>query len=301
MVKNRYKRKINEMNQHQPPIPTEHQTLVDILRWRALHQPNQRAYTFLLDGEKDQVHITYSELDQKARAIGAWLQEMEAAGERALLLYPSGLEFIAAFFGCLYAGTIAVPSYPPRRNRLNSRLEAIVKNSQPIVGLSNAAHVEPHPMPELADMEWLITDHIVTSLGSEWEEPTLSADTLAFLQYTSGSTNTPKGVMLSHRNLLHNLSLIQGGFGATSSSRGVIWLPLYHDMGLIGGVLEPLYIGAPTTIMSPVAFLQKPLRWLQAISRYRATISGGPNFAYEYCVEKISPKERERLRKLKSK
>ena len=144
------------MNQHQPPIPTEHQTLVDILRWRALHQPNQRAYTFLLDGEKDQVHITYSELDQKARAIGAWLQEMEAAGERALLLYPSGLEFIAAFFGCLYAGTIAVPSYPPRRNRLNSRLEAIVKNSQPIVGLSNAAHVEPHPMPELADMEWLI-------------------------------------------------------------------------------------------------------------------------------------------------
>ncbi len=295
VVKDSYQRKIDDMNQHILPITNEHQTLVDILRWRALQQPNQRAYTFLLDGEEEAVHITYAELDEQARAIGAWLQQMNATGERALLLYPTGLEYIAAFFGCLYADVIAVPAYPPRRKRLNSRLQAIVKNAQPIVGLTNVAHVEPHPMSELADMEWLVTEHIATSLASEWQEPTLSADTLAFLQYTSGSTNTPKGVMLSHRNLLHNLSLIQRGFGATSSSRGVIWLPPYHDMGLIGGILEPLYVGMEVVLMSPMAFLQKPLRWLQAISRYRATSSGGPNFAYEYCVEKISPKEREGL------
>ena len=277
---------------------TNCKTLVEILRWRALHQPNQRAYTFLLDGENDEVHLTYSELERQAQAIAARLQGMGLTAQPALLLYPPGLDFITGFFGCLYAGVVAVPSYPPRRKRPSPRLEAIVKDAQPAVVLADATireQVKQHPTNELAGLEWLVTDQIATSASSDWQEPSISTHSLAFLQYTSGSTARPKGVMITHSNLLHNLALIQRSFEVTTYSRGVTWLPLYHDMGLIGGILEPFYVGSPTTLMSPVSFLQKPWRWLQAISRYQATISGGPNFAYEYCVEKISQKEREGL------
>ena len=294
------------MNQHILPITNEHQTLLGILRSRAQHQPNQRAYTFLVDGECEEIHLTYAELDQQARAIAAHLQQMgitSEAGthpaERALLLYPPGLDFIAAFFGCLYAGVIAVPSYPPRRKRANPRLEAIIKDAQPALLLSDTtirADVMQYPKAALMDLEWLVTDHIsnksAAAQAALWQEPTLSTDSLAFLQYTSGSTSTPKGVMLTHGNLLHNLAIIQQGFEVTPNSVGLIWLPPYHDMGLIGGILEPLYVGMQVVLMSPIAFLQKPARWLQAISHYQATNSGGPNFAYDLCVEKMTPQER---------
>ena len=285
-----------------PPLSTsikKNNTLVDLLRWRAQHQPNQRAYTFLRDGEEDALHLTYAELDQQARAIGAWLQEMEVTGEtgtlpaqRVLLLYPSGLEFIAAFFGCLYAGAVAVPAYPGRYSHANKRLKAIVRDADPTVVLSNAM---PDFDQELAELEWLVTENIGTSLASEWEAAMLSGETLAFLQYTSGSTAMPKGVIVTHSNLLHNLAAMQHSFEPTPHDNGVTWLPLYHDMGLIGGILLALYVGGLSTIMSPVTFLQKPLRWLQAISRCHATVSGGPNFAYDLCVEKIRPHEREML------
>ena len=304
------------MTQHLP-IPNKHQTLVDILRWRAEHQPNQRAYTFLLDGEREEVHLTYAELDKQARAIAARLQRilrpfatLRAAqaqdtggtGERALLLYPPGLDFIAAFFGCLYAGVVAVPSYPPRRKRPSPRLQAIVQDAQPAVVLSHStirADVMRYPKPALMGLEWLVTDQSGHDLAEKqaglWQMPPISSESLAFLQYTSGSTATPKGVMLTHGNLLHNFAIIQQGFEVTPNSVGVIWLPPYHDMGLIGGILEPLYVGMQVVLMSPIAFLQKPVRWLQAISRYQATNSGGPNFAYDLCVEKITPRERETL------
>ena len=271
---------------------TERHTLVELLRWRAQHQPSQRAYTFLRDGEKDAIHLTYAELDEQARAIAAWLQEMDAMDERVLLLYPSGLDFIAAFFGSLYAGAVAVPAYPPHYAHAHKRLKAIVRDADPMVILSDA---DPDFDEELADLEWLVTPNIGTSLASEWEEPDISGETLAFLQYTSGSTAQPKGVMVTHSNLLHNLAAIQQAFEVTSEDSGVTWLPLYHDMGLIGGILLPLYAGGLSTIMSPVSFLQKPLRWLQAISRTQATVSGGPNFAYELCLENIAPHEREQL------
>ena len=245
-----------------------------------------------MDGEREEVHLTYAQLDEKARAIAAWLQEMDAEGERALLLYPSGLDFIAAFFACLYAGVTAVPAYPPGYDRSNRRLSAIVKDAEPAVILTDS---RLHSLPELAEVESLVTENISTSLASEWEEPDISAQTLAFLQYTSGSTAMPKGVMVTHDNLLHNLAAMQASFEVTSDDSGVTWLPLYHDMGLIGGVLLPLYVGGLSTLMSPLAFLQKPLRWLQAISRTQAIMSGGPNFAYDLCVEKITPHEREQL------
>ena len=301
---------------HIESLPTiETKTLVEVLRSRARHQPNQRAYTFLVDGESEEVHLTYAELDQQARAIAAGLQQMGIMGEgetlpapRVLLLYPPGLDFITAFFGCLYAGVVAVPSYPPRRKRASPRLEAIVQDAQPAVVLSDAtirADMTHNPKPALMGLEWLVTDQTACPLGIShqlgeeeaalWQMPTLSSESLAFLQYTSGSTATPKGVMLTHGNLLHNLAIIQQGFEVTPNSVGVIWLPPYHDMGLIGGILEPLYVGMQVVLMSPIAFLQKPARWLRAVSHYKGTISGGPNFAYELCVEKITPQEQATL------
>ena len=275
-------------------------TLVDLLSWRASNQPDQRAYTFLVDGETEEVHLTYKELDRWARAIALMLQNLGVTGERALLLYPPGLEYIATFFGCLYAGVVAVPAYPPQPNRPVSRLQAIVADAQATVVLtstqilSNAKRLFAHA-PELEALHWLATDDLEGGEVGSWQEHAVTRETLAFLQYTSGSTAAPKGVMLTHGNLLHNASLMYRHFEITSESRGVSWLPLYHDMGLIGMVLQAIYAGGETTIMSPVAFLQRPIRWLQAISSTRATISGGPNFAYDLCVRKITSEHKATL------
>ncbi|NET60101.1 MAG: AMP-binding protein, partial [Symploca sp. SIO2E6] len=271
-------------------------TLVDLLRYRSLHQPDRIAYTFLLDGETSSISLTYQGLERKARGIAAVLQKQGATGERALLLYPPGLEFIAAFFGCLYAGVIAVPVYPPKRNHHSNRLQGIVADAQATIVLTTTSILSNSDKTlieqlTLAPLCCIITDEIDINQADNWQPLPIDTDTLAFLQYTSGSTGTPKGVMVSHGNLLHNLSGIYKCFEHTPNSRGVIWLPLYHDMGLIGGVLQPIYGSFPVTLMSPVAFLQKPIRWLQAISRYQATTSGGPNFAYEFCVNKIKPEQ----------
>ena len=279
-------------------------TLVDLLCQRAERQADDRAYTFLVDGDSEEVHLTYSELDRQARAIGAWLVSQNLKGQRALLLYPPGLDFIAAFFGCQYAEVVAVPVYPPRLDRAPSRIQAIAADAGATVALTIDMVLEwARPLidqtPDLKELRWLSTDGIAHAAdqGSErqWQRPQITGDTLAFLQYTSGSTGTPKGVMLSHSNLLHNSAAIAYAFEHTRSAVGVFWLPSYHDMGLVGGILQPLYLGRPNILMSPVAFVQKPFRWLQAISRYRGTTSGGPNFAFDLCVRKITPKERATL------
>ncbi|WP_016949104.1 fatty acyl-AMP ligase [Anabaena sp. PCC 7108] len=271
-------------------------TLIELLIYRAQNQPQQKAYTFLQDGEREEVSLTYQELDQKARAIASRFQSLGSAGERALLLYPPGLEFITAFLGCLYAGVVAVPAYPPRQNMNLLRLQSIVTDAQATVVLTTSSLLanlvnQWDQNPELPTMQWLSTDDIDSNLSSHWQELKLDQDSLAFLQYTSGSTGIPKGVMVTHRNLLSNQRAIKIGFGHTDKTIFVGWLPLFHDMGLIGNVLQPLYLGIHSILMSPVAFLQKPLRWLQAISRYQATTSGGPNFAYDVCVRKITPEE----------
>jgi len=279
-------------------------TLVDLLRRRAECQADDRAYTFLVDGESEEVHLTYSELDRQARAIGAWLGSQDLKGQRALLLYPPGLDFIATFFGCLYAGVVAVPTYPPRMNRAPSRIQAIAADAGARVALTTDAVLERvraliDQTSDLKGLRWLSTDGTVHGAEQgyerQWQRPQITGDTLAFLQYTSGSTGTPKGVMLSHSNLLHNSALIAYAFEHTRSASGVFWLPSYHDMGLVGGILQPLYLGRPNILMSPAAFLQKPFRWLQAISRYRGTTSGGPNFAFDLCVRKITPNQRATL------
>ncbi|MBD2091223.1 fatty acyl-AMP ligase [Microcoleus sp. FACHB-1515] len=273
-------------------------TLVDLLTCRSQQQADQVGYRFLSAGTELN-HLTYGELDRQARSIAAQLQALNTAGERALLLYPPGLDFIAAFFGCLYAKVVAVPAYPPRRNQNLSRLQAIVTDAQAKVILSNSTiqtniQSDVNQTLDISAMHWLATDELASDANS-WQPPQLSADDLAFLQYTSGSTGAPKGVMITHGNLLHNSAVIQQCFAHTANSQGLIWLPPYHDMGLIGGVLQPLYANFPVALMSPVDFLQKPFRWLQAISHYRATTSGGPNFAFDLCVQKISPEQRATL------
>ena len=275
-------------------------TLVDLLRQRASYRPHDRAFTFLVDGENEELNTTYCELDRKARAVGAWLVSQGMTGKRILLLYPPGLEFISGFMGCLYGGAIAVPAYPPRKNRSVERIEAIASDANAAVALTTRDVLDRFDAlrtdtPCLKRLVWKVDGEIEPEWADRWNRPAIDGSTLAFLQYTSGSTGTPKGVMLSHRNLLHNSLRIMQAFEITRSQSSVLWLPSFHDMGLIGGILVPLYSGKFNVLMSPVAFLQKPFRWLHAISKYRATISGGPNFAYELCVRKITPQQRASL------
>ncbi|MCD6373887.1 MAG: amino acid adenylation domain-containing protein [Caldisericaceae bacterium] len=311
----------------------EIKTLVELVRWRAQTEPDKRAYTYLKDGKKP-ITMTYNELDARARALAASLQQKGLSGHRALLLYPPGLEYIVGFFGCLYANVIAVPAYPPDPNRLNRslpRLQAIVNDSKSTISLttdsimamirmlrlgnkigntlgrmpflrkfrttmrffsgSKSGVAESH---SLGDLEWISSDKIPHSLANEWRDPQVNEDTIAFLQYTSGSTGDPKGVILTHYNLLANSKVIYDTMQYPENGEGVFWIPIYHDMGLIGGVLQPLYGGVPSTLMSPITFLQHPLRWLEAInniSKDKIVATAAPNFAYELCIKKATPEK----------
>ena len=274
--------------------------LVDVLRWRAINQPDRLAYTFLTDGETEEARLTYQQLDQRSRAIAAWLQSVSKPGERVLILYPPGLDYLAGFFGCLYAGVVAVPIYPPRRNRNMERIVTIAESAQPTVLLTTGptfpvvqSFCDEHE--RLRSVRCVDTGSLVNETNDGWREPNINQSTLAFLQYTSGSTGSPKGVMLSHGNLLHNSTLLREAFEYDSNSHCVSWLPIYHDMGLIGGVLQPLFGGYPCTLMAPASFLRSPVSWLKTISRNKGVISGGPNFAYRLCVDKISPEDRAEL------
>ncbi len=274
--------------------------LIHMLRRRVQEHRDKTVYTYLTDGESQETGLTYWELERRALAIAAHLQSHLSPGQRVLLLYPPGTEFPTAFFGCLCAGMIAVPTYPPHSSQLLASLVAAVSDAGPTVALTTASTLEEyrrqiHQTPRLTALTWIPTDTITDDMADAWQEPSIGPDSLAVLQYTSGSTGSPKGVMVSHGNLLHNSSVIHSVFGTSPSSRGVIWLPPYHDMGLIGGIIQPVYAGANAILISPVHFIQKPLRWLMAISRYKGTTSGGPNFAYDLCVRKISPEQKSGL------
>ena len=279
------------------------QSLVELLTTRAACHPQRRAFTFLENGESEAGTWNYGELDRRARAIAARLQQQCKAGDRALLLFAPGLDFVAAFFGCLYAEVIAVPAYPPdpaRINRTLPRLLAIANDAQTAVVLTTESIL---PMakalmplaPELAQLSWMATDQVDLAEAESWRSSVIEGDQVAFLQYTSGSTSDPKGVMVSHGNLLHNQEMIQRGFELDDQTIVASWLPMYHDMGLIGHVLQPVYLGGPCVLMSPVAFLRRPLRWLRMISTHRATISTAPNFAYDLCLRKISDTDKQEL------
>jgi len=274
------------------PLPTEALTssnLVDLLRRRAAAQPDRTAYIYLEGGEVESARLTYGELEQRVLALAAKLAALGARGERVLLVYPPGLDYLTAFFACLAAGAVAVPVYPPRPNRPMPRILAIQANARARFALTTPAvldRLDPEQRA-LTGAEWLAPEVSIAE-AEDWRDPGIAPADLAFLQYTSGSTAAPKGVCLAHHHLLANLRQIHRAFAQSADDRGVIWLPPYHDMGLIGGLLQPLYAGYPMAMMAPVDFLQKPLRWLRAISSSRATVSGAPNFAYDLCVRKAT-------------
>jgi acyl-CoA synthetase (AMP-forming)/AMP-acid ligase II len=267
-------------------------TLVDLLRMRAVERPDAVPYIFLEDGEDDERTITAGELDARARAIACSLLATTRPGERALLVFPPGLDYIAAVFGCLYAGVIAVPAYPPDLRRLARtlpRLTAIVRGAEARVVLTTRAiQTLASALPGLEDLSWIATDG--ASGGDAWVPPPSEPEGIALLQFTSGSTTSPRGVILRHRSLMANLAAIEAAFElADRPPRTISWLPPYHDMGLIGCVLGSLYSGGQCVLMSPLHFLQQPVRWLRAITKYRGDVSGGPNFAYDLCVRRIDP------------
>ncbi len=275
-------------------------TLVEMLRDRAALHPERTACIFLLDGDQEGERLTYGELDREARRIAARLRSEGLAGERALLLFPPGLAFVAAYFGCLYAGTVAVPVYPPRSNRNLGRLHAIVADADARAVLATddviaALTRNTDAAPELARLRWIAAELGGADEDLPWVDAGVAPGDVAFLQYTSGSTSTPKGVRVTHANLLVNEGMMRDAFGHGEGLVVAGWLPVYHDMGLIGNMLHPLYMGGTCVLMSPAAFLQRPARWLEAVSRYGAETSGGPNFAYDLCVERISPEEKATL------
>lgn len=273
-------------------------TLAEALRVRAQEQPDRLAFRFLKDGQDQSTTLTYGELDAKARGIASVLRAQGAENRTVLINHLPGLDYVSSFFGCIYASAVAVPVYPPRFNPKVGRLSAIVEDAEPAAALTSDSvltalrgAIEQNPV--LSQVNWLSTDHLDPDNSYSPSEP--KGEDIAFLQYTSGSTSSPKGVMLSHRNLVANLDCIGRAFEVHSESHGVVWLPPYHDMGLIGGILEPLFWGFPVTLMSPYAFLQRPHRWLKAIDKYRGTISGGPSFAFDLCLRRISDRHLEGL------
>ena len=284
----------------QPATPDNDATMVEILRRRADKQPGKTVFTFLADGETDERCLTYARLDERARAIGRWLQERGAAGERVMILCPQGLEFIEALFGCFYAGAIAVPGYPPKAGRTMGRLETIATDC----GARFAFTIKNHlsvletalgDASVMRAMKWMAVEGIEDALAGGWEETVLTTDSLAFLQYTSGSTATPRGEMISHGNILGNSRCIWIGGGHTPETVMVSWLPMFHDAGLVGKILQPVCNGLTAILLSPGDFLQKPVRWLQAISRYRGTSSCAPNFAYDLCVQRVTAEQKASL------
>jgi len=255
-------------------------------------------YRFLPGDGKAERRITYAELDQRARSMAARIQEATRVGDRALLLVPPGIDYVVAYFASLYAGAVAVPAYPPNPRRPDPRIPGIVGDCEPTVAITTAALLSKLDQwrgsdAKVGGLRWIAVDDAVTDAAAAWRPVSDDPTRLAMLQYTSGSTAAPKGVMLTHRNLLHNLSLIRSAFNVEHKADdvGVFWLPPFHDMGLIGGILQPCYVGRGAVLMSSATFLQRPLSWLQAMSTYRASTSAAPNFAFDLCVERISAEE----------
>lgn len=266
-----------------------HRTIAEILRSRSSRKPDQVAFRFLADDALSCSEITYGELDASARRIASWIQSQDGPAHPIPLIFPAGLDFIRAFFGCLYADRCAVPLSLPTASEGVSRVLSVLADVGASMSLvaDNAKSRLARELATQSDSVGLVPFTVVRESELSWREPQADADKLALLQYTSGSTSTPKGVEISHRNLVHNIDQMATACLADEGSIGVSWLPHFHDMGLIGGILMPLCIGFPVTLMSPSSFIRRPLRWLETISKTRATISGAPNFGYEHCLREI--------------
>ncbi|CAA0102787.1 4-hydroxyphenylalkanoate adenylyltransferase [BD1-7 clade bacterium] len=277
-----------------PPVTAN--SLVDVIQYWADRKPDEDVLRFYPNGEGESVAYSYHAFDRRIKAIATQLEPYR--GERAILLFHSGINFLEAFFACFYAGVVAVPAYPPRRNHNLDRLLNIMNDCEPAIMLSSDTVLQQSQSlcqdaftPAQQALPWINTDIIEDATAANFNAPAPSADTLAFLQYTSGSTGTPKGVMLTHKNLMTNVRMAHQAYQLPANARCVSWLPLFHDMGLIGAVMTPMYWGAGSVLMPPAAFLQKPVRWLRLLSEYGQQSPVGctaPNFSFQLCVDQIS-------------
>jgi acyl-CoA synthetase (AMP-forming)/AMP-acid ligase II len=270
-------------------------SLIELLDAQADRQTDKVAYRFLRDGELDEEGLSYGELEERSRAIGARLQERMPVGERVLLIFPAGLEFVCGFFACLRAGMVAVPVYPPdpmRAERSFGRLRHIIDDCRPKAILSDGVYFNNREQlcswcPELAPLAWIASDAVGSGSADQCKSWSPKGESIALIQYTSGSTASPKGVVLEHQQILANQRLLLSRWRIGTGDIVCAWLPHYHDMGLLGVLIHSLHRGVEAVLMSPLHFLQQPLRWLRAISRYRATVSGSPSFGYELCVRRM--------------
>ncbi|WP_417446646.1 fatty acyl-AMP ligase [Kangiella sp.] len=272
-------------------------SLIDLVEHRAKVQPDKIAYIHLKDRDGDIEKITYIDFERRVKQLAAKLQEFDVAGERIVLMYPPGIDYTVAYFAVIFAGAIAVPVYEPRQSNHFNRIERILADCQPKILLTKEKVIKATSDEILEKLSqfgasWLTTDSEDCFTGDEvWKPVSLSKDSVVFLQYTSGSTGNPKGVMVTNGNLLHNSEMIRQVTGQDQSSCMVTWLPPYHDMGLIGGLIQPMYTGYQCVILSPISVIQRPIKWLNAIRDYKGTISGGPNFIYEACVKRVREKQ----------
>jgi len=275
-------------------------SLVALLEHRAATQPDDDAFVFLSDRGVLEAGLTFAQLHSRARGLAQELLRRGAPGDRALLIFPQGLDFIVALFGCLMAGIIAVPMMVPRRQSSRDSSASITADCAPrfiLVSPSLVSGPRKDIAARFADgtFEWIAVDAMAVPEPGAATLPPIEGGTIAFLQYTSGSTSDPKGVVVTHDNLLQNLEMIRLAFGATRKSTFVSWIPLYHDMGLIMSALEAFYVGACCVLMAPAAFVQRPLVWLKAIQEYRGEIACVPNFAFDLCVSRFSAEAAEGL------
>lgn len=275
-----------------PGLPDLCSSLVEILRTRARLQPQQTVFTFLRRARNVEREMTFAELDTRARAVAARIQQIAAPGDCVAVICPNDLHFIEAFMGCQYAGTIPVPSPSLQGYHAIERLRRVLGAVAPMCVVTTTAIEERltaqrERLPELLRLPHLCVDSIADADAQRWSADTTALNPLAFLQFTSGSLSTPKGVRVSHDNILHNLEMLQQTFGHHEDSRIVSWLPFFHDWGLIGGLLQPIYSGIRSILFDPFDFVRSPVSWLEVISRYRATVSGAPNFAYDQCCSAL--------------
>lgn len=276
--------------------PAAFASLADLLRYRAAAQPEERAYVVLSDRGGEEAGITFAALERRALALARRMAARAAPGERALLLCPTGIEFMIGLFGCVLAGIIAVPMMLPRRQSARDFSAGIVADCAPRLALAPRALIDGGRGDLVgrfagSGLEWLAVDNEVAASAAPGVPHAPASDDLALLQYTSGSTSAPKGVMVSHANLLANLAMIKTAFGNARRSTYVNWVPLYHDMGLVINVLQSLYVGSACVLLAPVAFIQRPLNWLRAISDYRAEVAVAPNFGFDLCAERYRPEQ----------
>lgn len=277
---------------YKEPEIKDSETFTDIIKYRVASNPNKTAFRFLGDGENISEILTYEQLGKRAMAIGALLQYNGYKGDTVLMLFQPGLDYVSSFFACLYSGFVAIPAYPPRRNRGVDRVYSIIRDSGCSLCLTSASVYNDIQRNFLNDeifstLQWIIVDDIQDDQNNDFNPPDLEPEDVAFLQYTSGSTGEPKGVIVTQKNLLYNSEKIRQSYNHDENLVGMNWLPMFHDMGLIGTVLQPPYVGGESNLMAPVTFIRNPLLWLKGISNFKATTAGGPNFTYDYCVDKI--------------